>query len=186
MEHSEQEEVIQDENLENGEDTNASDESLNSGEEDNTSDKGKNKSNWKEMKKQLKALKKENEELKRSQSDDLDLFEDEDEDEDDDEKSPSTRYSATELEIKFLKNKEAGEIEEDIKAVFKKYPQMKFDDAFALAKASKPATSETKKDFSFKSSAKPKKLEDMSESEAVDKLSPSDLLKWRRAKGENI
>jgi hypothetical protein len=66
-------------------------------------------------------------------------------------------------------------------ATFKRYPDMKFEDAFALAKASNPV-SETKRTLSFKSSSKPKDLASLPQEEAL-KLEPAEYLKWARATG---
>lgn len=159
-----------------------SDESLNSEGEDNAPAK-KNKSNWKKMKQELKALKAENAALKSSTTDEDDSDDDSDSDDDDDEESVavSTRYAPVEIELKILKTPGASEYEKEIMATFKRYPDMKFDDAFALAKASNPV-SETKRNLSFKSSSKPKELASLPQEEAL-KLEPAEYLKWARATG---
>ena len=159
-----------------------SDESLNSEGEDNAPAK-KNKSNWKKMKQELKALKAENAALKSSTTDEDDSDDDSDSDDDDDEESVavSTRYAPVEIELKILKTPGASEYEKEIMATFKRYPDMKFEDAFALAKASNPV-SETKRNLSFKSSSKPKELASLPQEEAL-KLEPAEYLKWARATG---
>ncbi len=159
-----------------------SDESLNSEGEDNTPAK-KNKSNWKKMKQELKALKAENAALKSSTTDEDDSDDDSDSDDDDDEENVavSTRYAPVEIELKILKTPGASEYEKEIMATFKRYPDMKFDDAFALAKASNPV-SETKRNLSFKSSSKPKDLASLPQEDAL-KLEPAEYLKWARATG---
>lgn len=153
-----------------------SDESLNSEGEDNTPAK-KNKSNWKKMKQENKALKAKLAALETS-SDDSD--EDDSDDEDTDE-AISFKYAPIELEVKFLKNPLAQEYEAEIMANLKKYPDMDFDDAFKLAKADKPV-SETKRNLSLRSTSKPKDISSLSQEEAF-KLSDSDYLKWARATG---
>ncbi len=177
-----EEELVDVNNIEDSETVESadSDESLNSEGEDNTPAK-KNKSNWKKMKQELKALKAENAALKYS-TDDSDDYSDDDSDDEDTESEPvSTRYAPIELEVKFLKNPGAQEYEAEIMANFKKYPDMKFEDAFNLAKASKPV-SETKRNLSFKSSSKPKDLASLPQEEAL-KLSDAEYLKWARATG---
>lgn len=159
-----------------------SDESLNSEGEVNAPAK-KNKSNWKKMKQELKALKAENAALKSSTTDEDDSDDDSDSDDDDDEENVavSTRYAPVEIELKILKTPGASEYEKEIMATFKRYPDMKFEDAFALAKASNPV-SETKRNLSFKSSSKPKDLASLPQEEAL-KLEPAEYLKWARATG---
>ena len=159
-----------------------SDESLNSEGEVNAPAK-KNKSNWKKMKQELKALKAENAALKSSTTDEDDSDDDSDSDDDDDEENVavSTRYAPVEIELKILKTPGASEYEKEIMATFKRYPDMKFEDAFALAKASNPV-SETKRNLSFKSSSKPKELASLPQEEAL-KLEPAEYLKWARATG---
>ena len=161
-----------------------SDESLNSEGEDNAPAK-KNKSNWKKMKQELKALKAENAALKSSvEEDESDDDSDDDSDSDDEDEeniAVSTRYAPVEIELKILKTPGASEYEKEIMATFKRYPDMKFDDAFALAKASNPV-SETKRNLSFKSSSKPKDLASLPQEEAL-KLEPAEYLKWARATG---
>ena len=161
-----------------------SDESLNSEGEDNAPAK-KNKSNWKKMKQELKALKAEHAALKSSvEEDESDDDSDDDSDSDDEDEeniAVSTRYAPVEIELKILKTPGASEYEKEIMATFKRYPDMKFDDAFALAKASNPV-SETKRNLSFKSSSKPKDLASLPQEEAL-KLEPAEYLKWARATG---
>lgn len=156
-----------------------SDESLNEEGEDNTPAK-KNKSNWKKMKQELKQAKAELARLKSSTTDDSDSDDDDDSDEDDDEPI-STQYAPIELKVLFLENPNAKEYEKEIRANLKKYPDMDFDDAFKLAKASNPV-SETKRNLSFKSSSKAKDITSLSQEEAL-KLPDSEYLKWARATG---
>ena len=160
-----------------------SDESLNSEGEDNAPAK-KNKSNWKKMKQELKALKAENAALKSSTTDEDDSDDDSDSDDDDDEESVavSTRYAPVEIELKILKTPGASEYEKEIMATFKRYPDMKFEDAFALAKASNPV-SETKRNLSFKSSSKPKDITSLSTEEALKLDDPKAYLEWARKTG---
>ena len=160
-----------------------SDESLNSEGEVNAPAK-KNKSNWKKMKQELKALKAENAALKSSTTDEDDSDDDSDSDDDDDEESVavSTRYAPVEIELKILKTPGASEYEKEIMATFKRYPDMKFEDAFALAKASNPV-SETKRNLSFKSSSKPKDITSLSTEEALKLDDPKAYLEWARKTG---
>lgn len=154
-----------------------SDESLNSEGEDNTPAK-KNKSNWKKMKEELKALKRENAQLKSSTTEE-DSDDDSDSDEDDTDEPISTQYAPIELKVLFLENPAAKEYEKEIRANLKKYPDMDFDDAYKLAKASNPV-SETKRTLSFKSSSKAKDITSLSPEEAL-KLPEAEYLKWARA-----
>jgi hypothetical protein len=174
-----EEELVDVNNIENSESVESldSDESLNEEGEDNTPAK-KNKSNWKKMKQELKALKAENAALK-SNSDDSD---DDSDDDDDTDEPVSTRYAPIELEVKFLKNPGAQEYEAEIMENFRKYPDMKFEDAFNLAKASKPV-SETKRNLSFKSSSKPKDITNLSQEEALKLDDPKAYLEWARKTG---
>lgn len=157
-----------------------SDESLNSEGEDNTPAK-KNKSNWKKMKQELKAAKAELAQLKSSTTDDDDSDDDSDSDEDDSDEPISTQYAPIELKVLFLENPSAKEYEKEVRANLKKYPDMDFDDAYKLAKASNPV-SETKRNLSFKSSSKAKDITSLSQEEAL-KLPDSEYLKWARATG---
>lgn len=153
-----------------------SDESLNSEGEVNAPAK-KNKSNWKKMKQENKALKAKIAQFESSNDDDSS-----DEDDSDDTDEPiSTQYAPIELKVLFLENPVAKEYESEIRANLKKYPDMDFDDAFKLAKASNPV-SETKRNLSFKSSSKPKDLASLPQEDAL-KLEPAEYLKWARATG---
>lgn len=155
-----------------------SDESLNSEGEDNTPAK-KNKSNWKKLKGENKALKAELAKYKSSESDDSES-DDEDDSEDTDE-PVSTQYAPIELKVLFLENPSAKDYEDEIRANLKKYPDMDFDDAFKLAKADKPV-SETKRNLSLRSTSKPKDISSLSQEEAL-KLPEGEYLKWARATG---
>lgn len=155
-----------------------SDESLNSEGEDNTPAK-KNKSNWKKMKQENKALKAKLAELE--SADDSDSDEDDD-DTDDTDEPISTQYAPLELKVLFLENPETKEYEAEIRANLKKYPDMEFDDAFKLAKASNPV-SETKRNLSFKSSSKPKDITSLSQEEALKLDDPKAYLEWARKTG---
>lgn len=160
-----------------------SDESLNSEGEDNAPAK-KNKSNWKKMKQELKALKAENAALKSSTTDEDDSDDDSDSDDTDDEEDEpiSTLYAPIELKVLFLENPGAKEYEKEIRANLKEYPNMKFDKAFALAKASNPV-SETKRNLSFKNSSKPKDITSLSTEEALKLDDPKAYLEWARKTG---
>ncbi len=177
-----EEELVDVNNIEDSETVESldSDESLNEEGEDNTPAK-KNKSNWKKMKQELKQAKAELARLK-SSTDDSDDYSDDDSDDDDTSEPVSTRYAPIELEVKFLKNPGAQEYEAEIMANFKKYPDMKFEDAFNLAKASKPV-SETKRNLSFKSSSKPKDISNLSQEEALKLDDPKAYLEWARKTG---
>lgn len=173
-----EEEVLdsQEEVLENVEDTD-SDERLNSDGEDNTPAKAKNKSNWKKMKQELKALKAQ---LASYQSDDSDS--DEDEDTIDTDEPISTKYAPLELKVLFLENSEAKEYEQAVRSTLKKYPDMDFDDALALAKASNPQST-TKKGLGLSQKAtKAKDIADLSAEEAL-KLPDDQYLVWARKTG---
>lgn len=150
-----------------------SDESLNNEGEDNTPAK-KNKSNWKKMKQENKALK-----AKLAEYESAD--ESESDDEDDSNSETASQYAPLELKVLFLENPSAKDYEVEIRENLKKYPQMDFDDAFKLAKADKPV-SETKRSLSFKSTSKPKDISSLSQEEAL-KLTESEYLKWARATG---
>lgn len=115
-------------------------------------------------------------------SDDDDSDEDFD-DEDEEDKPISSRYAPLELKIKFLQDPEAKKLETQIREVFRRYPDMKFKDAIALAKASNQE-SETKRPLGLKSNAsKPKGIESLSEEEAI-KLEPAQFLEWGRKTGK--
>ena len=171
-----------------------SDESLNSEGEVNAPAK-KNTSNFSKLSKKAKrlektlndpeALRQRIAELEWASNSNDDSDDDSDSDSDDtdtDESKPvSTRYAPVEIELKILKTPGASEYEKEIMATFKRYPDMKFEDAFALAKASNPV-SETKRNLSFKSSSKPKELASLPQEEAL-KLEPAEYLKWARATG---
>lgn len=174
-----EEEILdsQEEALENVEDTD-SDESLNSEWEDNTPAKAKNKSNWKKMKQELKALKAQ---LASYQSDDSDDDESDEETIDTDEPI-STKYAPLELKVLFLENSDAKEYEQAVRANLKKYPDMEFDDALALAKASNPQST-TKKGLGLATTAtKAKDIADLSAEEAL-KLPDDQYLVWARKTG---
>ena len=164
--------IVDSETVESGD----SEETLNTKGEDNTPAK-KNKSNWKKMKQENKALKAK---LAQYESSTDDSDEDDSDDTDIDE-PVSTKYAPIELEIKFLKNPVAQEYEAEIMANLKKYPDMDFDDAFKLAKADKPV-SETKRNISLRSTSKPKDISSLSQEEAL-KLPEAEYLKWGRATG---
>lgn len=168
-----EEEVLEtQEELENVESVD-SDESLNNEEEDNTSAKQRNKSNWKKMKQELKALKAELAEYKSSNDD---------EDYEDTDEPISTKYAPIELKVLFLENSDAKEYETEIREKLKKYPDMDFSDAFALAKASKPqSTTKSGLGLSQKAS-KPKDITSLSEEEAL-KLDTVQYLDWARKTG---
>lgn len=155
-----------------------SDESLNSEGENNTPAK-KNKSNWKKMKQENKALKAKLAEYE-SNSDDS---ESDDEDDSDDTDEPiSNKYAPIELKVLFLETPDAKEYEAEIRANLKKYPDMEFKDAFTLAKASNPV-SETKRNISFRSSSKSKDITSLSQEEALKLDDPKAYLEWARKTG---
>lgn len=174
-----EEELVDVNNVEDSENVESadSDESLNSEGENNTPAK-KNKSNWKKMKQELKAAKAKLAEYE-SNTDDSD--EDDSDDEDTDE-PVSTKYAPIELEVKFLKNPVAQEYEAEIMANLKKYPDMDFDDAFTLAKASNPV-SKTKRDLNFRNTSKPKDITSLSQEEALKLDDPKAYLEWARKTG---
>lgn len=86
----------------------------------------------------------------------------------------------------FIENPEAKDLKDDIKATIARFPWMSFEEAFTYLKATKPKPSETKKDFSFNTKTKPADIMNMSDDEASEKLSPSEYLKYTRAKGSNF
>jgi hypothetical protein len=89
----------------------------------------------------------------------------------------------TEMRLFFIENPEAKEYKDKILELKtnSKYKDLDLEDLLDLAKAKTPPVSKTKTEYDFKSLNKPKNLESMSEEEAIEKLSPSDFLKWARA-----
>ena len=175
-----EEELVDVNNVEDSENVESldSDESLNEEGENNTPAK-KNKSNWKKMKQELKAAKAKLAEYE-SNSDDSESY---DEDDSDDTDEPiSTQYAPIELKVLFLETPDAKEYEAEIRANLKKYPDMEFNDAFTLAKASNPV-SKTKRDLNFRNTTKPKDITSLSQEEALKLDDPKAYLEWARKTG---
>lgn len=89
----------------------------------------------------------------------------------------------TEMRLFLVENPEAKEYKDKILELksMDKYKNLELEDLLEFAKIKTPPQSKTKTEYDFKSWQKPKTLESMSEEEAVDKLSPTEFLKWSRA-----
>jgi hypothetical protein len=83
----------------------------------------------------------------------------------------------------FVENPEAKELKAELRATIAKFPNMSMDEAYAYVKATAPKQSETKQDFNLRTRSKPANVLDMEDDEAAEKLSPSEYLKYTRAKG---
>lgn len=170
--------------------TPSDDESIEDGEDDTTSAKSK-KSNWKKMSKINKGLRAENAKIRaklaKLEAQKANPVDDED-DEDYEDDTPDNSYDATELRFFFIENPEAKEVKNEITEVLDKYPNMSFEDAFALVKAKTPEQSTSSTSFSTRgSNTKVKKtLYQLTEDEAL-KLSPAQYLEYKRkVQGMNI
>ena len=155
------------------------------GSEENTdtSTKGK-KSNWKKMSKINKGLKAENAEL-RKKLNALNANESDDDWDYDDDDVESFEFDRTEFRFFTIENPEAKEYKAQMEEVLSDYPNMSFDDALALVKAKTPQESTSSTDFSSKwSNVKVRKrLEDLTEDEAL-KLDNKKYLEYQRIKGQ--
>lgn len=98
------------------------------------------------------------------------------------EKNSWTLSNDSELRLFSLEHPEAKDYTEGIKAALEEFPWITMERALRLAKADAPKVSESKKDFDFKSKSKPADMMSMDDDEAAEKLSPSDYLKYSRAK----
>jgi len=89
----------------------------------------------------------------------------------------------TEMRLFLVENPEAKEYKDKILELksMDKYKNLELEDLLEFAKIKTPPQSKTKTEYDFKTGTKPKTLESMSEEEAVDKLSPTEFLKWSRA-----
>jgi len=97
----------------------------------------------------------------------------------------TTAWNSEELRFFFLENPEAKEYKSKMLELMSedKYKNLDMEDLLDLAKLRTPKESEDKQDFNFKSNtSKPKKrLEDLSDEEAV-KLDNKSYLEWTRLK----
>ena len=150
--------------------------------EENTASTAKsNKSNWKKINKLNKALIAENAKLKaeaekaKSKPTQFDEFDDLEEDD--------IIIDKNELRFFLIENPEAKEFKNEIENIVNDYPNLSLDDALALAKAKKPKQSTSSDDFNTKSvnTKVRKRLEDLTEEEAL-KLDSTKYLQYMRLK----
>lgn len=166
------EETPVDQEAESVEGEDASEESEQSSEEGEDESEGKEKkvSNWKAMSKLVKALRKENAELKSNQSEDS--------------SEEPISVDKSDLALFLVENPDAKEYKAAVLKATKEYAGISIEKAWKLVKATAPKPSETKKEMSVKYTAvnPPKDLTRLSEDEAL-KLPNSQYLKWARATG---
>lgn len=166
------EETPADEETESVEGDDASEESEQSSEEGEDESEGKEKkvSNWKAMSKLVKALRKENAELKSKKSEDS--------------SDDAVSVDKSELALFLVENPDAKEYKAAVLKAMKEYGGISLEKAWAFVKATAPKPSESKQDMSVKYTAvnPPKDLTKLSETEAL-KLPNSQYLKWARATG---
>ena len=83
----------------------------------------------------------------------------------------------------FVENPEAKDFKDDIRATIAKFPNMTFDEAFKYIQAMRPKESTSKQDFNLRTKSKPADISQLSDDEAAEQLSPTEYLKYTRAKG---
>lgn len=151
----------------------ASEESEQSSDEgsDDGEGSGKNKSNWKAMSKLVKALRKENAELKAGKSEDS--------------SEEPVSVDKSDLALFFVENPEAKDYKAAVLKAVKDYGGITLEKAWKFVRATEPKESQTKKSVDVRpTAANPgKDLTKLSPEEAL-KLSNSQYLKWARANGK--
>ena len=94
--------------------------------------------------------------------------------------------SDLETRLFFIENQDAKQYKDEFVKVREQYPALSFEDALELAKSKTPKESTTKKEWFqwgwYK--AKPKALEELSEEEAVDTLSPEKYAVYLKKTGK--
>lgn len=151
----------------------ASEESEQSSEEgsDEAEESGKKKSNWKAMSKLVKALRKENAELKSRQSEDS--------------SEDPVSVDKSDLALFFVENPDAKDYKAAVLKAMKDYEGITLEKAWKFVRATEPKESQSKKTVDVRpTAANPgKDLSKLSPEEAL-KLSNSQYLKWARANGK--
>lgn len=145
------------------------------GQEEGTPSNSNGKSNWKKMASALKTERKEKEALaERLAAVENYLLQN----------SPSTQEewgnSETDFRLFVVETPEAKEYKEEIKQALIDYPWISLEKAFLYAKATKPQPSKSVNSFDFNWKQKPKDFKSLTDEEAVEKLSPSEYLKYSR------
>lgn len=168
-----QEETPAGDEAESVEGEDASEESEQSSEEgsDEAEESGKKKSNWKAMSKLVKALRKENAELKSKQSEDS--------------SEESVSVDKSDLALFFVENPDAKDYKAAVLKAMKDYEGITLEKAWKFVRAVEPKESQSKKTVDVRpTAANPgKDLSKLSPEEAL-KLSNSQYLKWARANGK--
>jgi hypothetical protein len=151
----------------------SSEESETSSEEGSDDAEGseKKKSNWKAMSKLVKALRKENAELKSGKSEDS--------------SEESVSVDKADLALFFVENPDAREHKAAVLKAMKEYPGVTLEKAWKFVRNTEPKESQTKKSVDVRpTAANPgKDISKLSPEEAL-KLSNSQYLKWARANGK--
>lgn len=86
----------------------------------------------------------------------------------------------TNLRLFLVEVPDAKEYKEEIKQAIIDYPWISLEKAFLVAKAIKPQPSKSKTDFDLSARQKPKDMKQMTDDEAVERLSPTEYLKYSR------
>jgi hypothetical protein len=168
-----QDENSVDETIDGVEGEGSSEESETSSQEGSDDAEGseKKKSNWKAMSKLVKALRKENAELKSGKSEDS--------------SEGTGSVDKADLALFFVENPDAREHKAAVLKAMKDYDGITLEKAWKFVRAVEPKESQTKKSVDFRpTAANPgKDISKLSPEEAL-KLPNSQYLKWARANGK--